>query len=73
MAAPDFRSCAKTGINALQKWYKPATGLWQGTGWWNSANALTAVIRYTKLTGDESHAGVIATTFTAAAKTHAGF
>jgi len=73
VAAPDFRSCAKTGINALQKWYKPATGLWQGTGWWNSANALTAVIRYTKLTGDESHAGVIATTFTAAAKTHAGF
>jgi predicted alpha-1,6-mannanase (GH76 family) len=73
VAEPDFSACAKTGINALQKWYQPATGLWQGTGWWNSANALTAVIRYTKLTGDQSHASVIATTFAAAAKTHAGF
>jgi predicted alpha-1,6-mannanase (GH76 family) len=73
MANPDFRNGAKTGINALQKWYKPATGQWQGAGWWNSANALTAVIRYTKLTGDQSHAGVIGTTFTAAQRTHAGF
>jgi predicted alpha-1,6-mannanase (GH76 family) len=73
MANPDFRNGAKTGINALQKWYKPATGQWQGAGWWNSANALTAVIRYTKLTGDQSHAGVIGTTYTAAQRTHAGF
>jgi predicted alpha-1,6-mannanase (GH76 family) len=73
MATPDFHSCAKTGIDALQKWYSPATGLWQGTGWWNSANALTAVIRYVKMTGDQSHAGVIGTTFTAAQKSHAGF
>jgi predicted alpha-1,6-mannanase (GH76 family) len=73
VAIPDFHSRAQTGINALQKWYSPATGLWQGTGWWNSANALTAVIRYTKLTGDQSHAGAIATTFTAAQHTHAGF
>jgi predicted alpha-1,6-mannanase (GH76 family) len=73
VADPDFPSCAKSGISTLQKWYQPATGLWQGTGWWNSANALTAVIRYTKLTGDQSHADVIATTFTAAQRTHAGF
>jgi predicted alpha-1,6-mannanase (GH76 family) len=73
VADPDFRACAQTGIGALQEWYQPATGQWQGAGWWNSANALTAVIRYTKLTGDQSHAGVIATTFTAARKTHAGF
>ena len=73
MATPDFRSCAKTGINALQKWYQPATGQWQGTGWWNSASALTAVIRYTKLTGDGSHASVITTTFAAAQRQHAGF
>ena len=66
MAEPDYRTCANAGITALQRWYHPATGLWQGTGWWNSANALTAVIRYTKLTGDGRHAGVIATTFTAA-------
>jgi len=73
MTDPDYRTCAKAGAGALQRWYNPATGLWRGTGWWNSANALTAVIRYTKLTGDGSHAGVIATTFTAAQRQHAGF
>ena len=31
------------------------------------------MIRYTKLTGDDSHAGVISTTFTAAQRQHAGF
>ena len=73
MAGPDYRTCASAGITALQRWYHPATGLWQGTGWWNSANALTAVIRYTKLTGDGRHAGVISTTFTAAQRQHANF
>jgi hypothetical protein len=73
MTDPDYRTCAKAGAGALQRWYNPAAGLWQGTGWWNSANALTAVIRYIKLTGDGSHAGVIATTFTAAQRQHAGF
>lgn len=73
MAEPDYRTCANAGIAALQRWYHPATGLWQGTGWWNSANALTAVIRYSKLTGDGRHAGVISTTFTAAQRQHANF
>jgi Glycosyl hydrolase family 76 len=73
MTDPDYRTCAKAGVGALQRWYDPATGLWHGTGWWNSANALTAVVRYAKLTGDDSHASVIATTFTAAQRQHAGF
>ena len=53
--------------------YRPPTGLWDGTGWWNSASALTSVIRYIKLTGGDSHAGVISTTFTAAQRQHARF
>ena len=73
MAEPDYRTHARAGIGALQRWYDPSSGLWRGTGWWNCANALTAVIRYTKLTGDGSHAGVIGTTFTAAQRKHAGF
>lgn len=73
VAEPDYRARASAGITALQRWYDPASGLWRGTGWWNCANALTAVIRYTKLTGDHTHAGVIATTFTAAQRQHAGF
>ena len=73
MAEPDYRACAAAGLAALQRWYDPASGLWRGTGWWNSASALTVVIRYAKLTGDASHAGVIATTFTAAQRQHPGF
>jgi predicted alpha-1,6-mannanase (GH76 family) len=73
MTDPNYRANAAAGITALQHWYNPSTGLWNGVQWWNSANALTAVIGYTKLTGDSSHAGAIGTTFTAAQRQHANF
>ncbi len=63
---PDYRAAAAAGIAALQRWYAPRTGRWHGAGWWNAANALTAVIGYTSVTGDPSYRGVIATTFRAA-------
>jgi len=73
VADPDFHVCASAGASALQRWYDSSTGQWTSTGWWNAANALTAVIGYTKLTGDGTHAGVIGTTFTAARRKHADF
>jgi predicted alpha-1,6-mannanase (GH76 family) len=73
MAEPDYPACASAGITALQKWYDASTGMWRSTGWWNAANALTALIGYTKLTGDGAHAAVIAATFTAAQRQHADF
>ena len=73
MADPDFRTCARSSAAALQRWYNTKTGLWDSTGWWNSANALHALVNYTALTGDGSHLGAIARTFTAAQRTHARF
>ncbi|HUY49899.1 MAG TPA: glycoside hydrolase family 76 protein [Streptosporangiaceae bacterium] len=73
MAEPDYRAYAAAGISALQRWYRPSRGRWATTGWWNAANALTAVIGYTQQTGDRTHAGAIETTFTAARRRHADF
>ena len=70
MAQLNFRACAAAAVTALQKWYNTSTGLWDSTGWWNAANALTAVVGYAKLTGDTSHQNIIATTYTAAQQQH---
>ena len=73
MTDADLRAYAAAGIGALQRWFDRSTGQWTSTGWWNSANALTAVIRYAKATGDNSYNGSIAATFTAAQRQHANF
>jgi predicted alpha-1,6-mannanase (GH76 family) len=69
----DYPAMAAAGVGALQRWYRPRRGLWRTTGWWNAANALTAVIRYTRVTGDDSYASVIDTTFRAAGRRDRGF
>ena len=73
MAEPDYRAYAAAGAGALQQWYRPWRGLWATTGWWNSANALTAVIGYTQCTGDNTYAGVIERSFKRARRRHQGF
>jgi len=70
---PDYRGAARAGISVLQRWYSRRTGLWRTTGWWNSANALTAVIRYAQYTGDRSHLGVVENTFIRAARRKPNF
>ena len=60
-------------METLQRWYRRRTGCWRTTGWWNSANALTAVIAYIQRTGDQKHLGVLEHTFRAARRVHSDF
>jgi len=69
----DFRGYAAAGIAALQRWYRPWTGRWRSTGWWNAANALTAVIAYTQRSGDDQYRPVIGRTYKAARRRHRNF
>jgi rhamnogalacturonyl hydrolase YesR len=50
-------------VDALMSLYDRRTGLWRGTGWWNSANALTSLIDYMSATGDTRYRWVLANTF----------
>jgi predicted alpha-1,6-mannanase (GH76 family) len=71
-APPDYRAAAAAAVAVLQRWYSPRTGRWRTTGWWNAANVLTAVIGYTRCTGDQAYLGVIPATFRAAQRRYRG-
>jgi len=60
---PGYQDMAALGIEALQNWYVWTTGLWQTTGWWNAANALTVLVNYSALSGSTSYQSVVANTF----------
>ena len=60
---PEIDEFTVNAIKALQEWYNPDTGLWETTGWWNAANALTGIIRYTAVSGDKSFESTIENTF----------
>ncbi|KAK0619928.1 glycosyl hydrolase family 76-domain-containing protein [Immersiella caudata] len=40
---PNYSLNALDSVKALQGWYNTTTGLWDSTGWWNSANCLTTL------------------------------
>jgi predicted alpha-1,6-mannanase (GH76 family) len=68
-----YRQRAALGIQRLQSWYDPATGLYRTTGWWNSANAITTLADYSLATGDKQYASVFPNVLSAAQHTSAGF
>jgi predicted alpha-1,6-mannanase (GH76 family) len=60
----DFAQEAGLGIQALQKAYVPATGLYAPpSGWWNSANAITVLLNYSRLTHRRQYWPIVANTF----------
>jgi predicted alpha-1,6-mannanase (GH76 family) len=73
MTEPDYHARAAAGVRVLQGWYVPHTGVWDTTGWWQSANALSAVARYTRYTGDRHHLRDMEHTFKRARLAHADF
>jgi predicted alpha-1,6-mannanase (GH76 family) len=54
-AAETPQERATFAIKAMQKWYNVATGVWETTGWWNSANALYVLADYSIRTGDTAY------------------
>jgi len=49
ISSPDQR--ATYGIQTLQQWYSEDSGLYQKpTEWWNSANAITVLVDYSRAT-----------------------
>jgi predicted alpha-1,6-mannanase (GH76 family) len=72
--AREYAREATKGIRTLQQWYVPASGLYAApAGWWNSANAITVLAKYARITGNNAWDPVISNTFTTAQKTHRNF
>ena len=60
-------------IATLQQSYNPDTGLYNTTGWWNSANAITVLADYQKITGSQQYESVYSNTLAAAPRKFASF
>jgi predicted alpha-1,6-mannanase (GH76 family) len=57
---------ATDGISTLQGWYNQSTGIYNTTGWWNSANAITVLVDYARISNSSQYNTVLQNTFTAA-------
>ena len=71
---PTYSQQAADGIKAMQAWYIASSGLYQQpSGWWETANAMTMLANYERVSGDTSYESVLSNTFTAAQITHPNF
>lgn len=64
---------AGLAIQSLQAWYDLETGLYKTTGWWNSANAITVLADYARVTRSREYNFVFSNTLSVAQKTSPGF
>ncbi len=70
---PTYLQQASQGVHTLQSWYTPDTGLYQTTGWWNSANVITVLANYARVSQGKDYQKVFANTYQQAQKTSRGF
>lgn len=47
-----LRERTADGVATMISWRDATSGVWETAGWWNSANVLTALLRYGAVTGD---------------------
>lgn len=64
---------ATGGVKTLQGWYNSSTGLYNTTGWWNSANVLTVLVDYARVDATTQYNAAFANIYSAAQKTNSGF
>jgi predicted alpha-1,6-mannanase (GH76 family) len=67
--AATYLQDSTNAVRTLQAWYVPSTGLYQTTGWWNSANAITVLVDYARVSKSKQYYSIFANTFIAAQKT----
>jgi len=63
---------AQAAVDALQQWYVPQSGLYRTTGWWNSANAITALANFSRLARTDAYFPIFANTLHAAPQSKDG-
>ena len=67
----DYARQASAGVRTLQGWYVESSGLYQKpTDWWNTANAMTVLVDYSRISGDKQYLGAVRNTFTKANKAY---
>ncbi len=60
-------------VHVLQQWYIPETGLYRTTGWWNSANAITTLANYGRISQSRELFPLFSNTLSAAQHSPDGF
>jgi predicted alpha-1,6-mannanase (GH76 family) len=70
-ATPTYSQEATYGIHTLQGWYVQSSGLYQKpTDWWNSANAITVLVDYSRATHTTQYLSAVENSFRKANKAY---